>query len=196
MVYPLWYLLLTFICVELWRAENLLIVLLISGLATGLWAISQALGLGTGPWETLVKTQFNGRAIAGMGNPDFLAGYLLMIWPPAFALLFRAGMKFSNIFWSFLLMVSLVALLITGSQTGYLGFFAGVLVFTFFSFKDRLKGAFPWRLVLLGFLTLSFSYRPCRDGFKNYLVKKQTSYFRGTSLVGNFGYRRKILSLA
>ncbi len=171
-VYPLWYLLLTFTCIELWQAENLLIVLLISGLATCLWAISQALGLGTGPWETLVKTQFSGRVIAGMGNPDFLAGYLLMIWPPVLALLFRAGMKFSRIFWSFLLMVCLFALLFTGSQTGYLGFFAGVLVFSFFSFKDQVKGAFPWLLVLLGFLTLSFFLPPMSGRLQELLSKK------------------------
>jgi hypothetical protein len=166
-VYPLWYLLLTFTCVELWRAENLLIVLLISGLATGLWALGQALGLGTGPWEAVVKTQFNGKVIAGMGNPDFLACYLLMIWPLALALLLRTVMKFSVIFWSFLWMVSLFALLLTGSQTGYLGFVAGAVVFAVFSFKDRLKVAFPWLLVLLAFLTLSFFLPPMSGGLKN-----------------------------
>jgi O-antigen ligase/tetratricopeptide (TPR) repeat protein len=175
-VYPLWYLLLTFTCIELWRAENLLIVLLISGLGTGFWALGQALGIGTGPWEILVKTSFGGRAIAGMGNPDFLAGYLLMIWPLALALLLRAGMKLSRIFWSFLWMASLCALLLTGSPTGYLGFLAGALVFAFFSFKDRLKVAFPWLLVLLGFLIGSFFLRPMSGQLQELLSEKGEAF--------------------
>jgi O-antigen ligase/tetratricopeptide (TPR) repeat protein len=159
-VYPIWYLLLTFTCIELWRSENLLIVFLLSGLGTGVWALTQTLGMGEGPWITLVKTQFNGRAIAGLGNPDFLAGYLLMIWPLALALLIRAGMKFSRIFWSFLLLLSLFALLFTGSLAGYFGFCAETLVFAFFGFKDHLKGTLLWLSILLGFLVLSFFLPP------------------------------------
>jgi O-antigen ligase len=191
-VYPLWYLLLSFTCVELWRAENLLIVLLISGLVTALWAISQALGMGNEPWETFAKTQFNGRAIAGMGNPDFLAGYLLLVWPLVLALLLRGKTTFSRIFWSFLLMADLFALLFTGSQTGYLGFFTGALVFAFFSLKDRLKEATPWLFVLLGFLTLSFFLPPMSGRLQELLNKKSEAFqFQEQVWAGTFDMVKK-----
>ncbi len=171
-VYPIWYLLLTFTCIELWRAENLLIGLLISGFLTSLWAISQVLGFGNEPWETLVKTQFNGRAISGMGNPDFLAGFLLVVWPLVLALLLRFRTKFSLFFWSFLLVADLLALLCTGSQTGYFGFIAGVFVFALFSLKNRLKETSLWLFLLFGFLTLSFFLPPMAGRLQELLSKK------------------------
>jgi O-antigen ligase len=171
-VYPLWYLLLTFTCIELWRAENLLIVLLVAGLGTGLWAVAQTLGLGDGPWETLVKNQFGGGVIAGFGNPDFLAGYLLMIWPLVLALLVRAEIKFSKVFWSFLLLLSLFTFMSTGSLAGYFGFCAEVVVFALFGFKDHLKGNLLWLFVLSGFLSLSFFANPMAGHLEELLHQK------------------------
>ncbi len=176
-VYPLWYLLLTFTCVDLWKAENLLMVLLASGLGTGLWAICQAVGIGKGPWETEVKTQFGGRAIAGMGNPGHLAGFLLLIWPLALALLLRAGKKLSMIFWILLLMVSLFALLFTGSQAGYFGFLTGALIFAFFIYQHRLKEGYPWLFVLLAFLTGSF-FMPPMSGQLQELIHPESGPFQ------------------
>jgi tetratricopeptide (TPR) repeat protein/O-antigen ligase len=175
-VYPIWYLLLTFTCIELWRAENLLIVFLVSGLGTGFWAVTQTLGMGDGYWATSVKNQYGGRVIAGFGNPDFLAGYLLMIWPLVLALLIRANLKLSRVFWSFLLLLSLFALFFAGSLAGYFGFCAEALVFAFFSFKDRLKGTFLWLFILLGFLTLSFFLPPMEGRLEELLHQKNKTF--------------------
>ena len=82
-IYPLWYVLLTFTCLEAWQVENLLVSFLISGLATSLWALGQVFGVGDGGWTAVVKNQFNGKPVAGLGNPDFLAGFLIMVWPLA-----------------------------------------------------------------------------------------------------------------
>src|SRR5581483_4451641 len=79
-IYPIWYLLLTFTCLETWRAENLLIAFLLSGLMTALWAIGQALGLGDAQSLTAIQNQFGGRVMGGLGQPDHLAVFLLVIW--------------------------------------------------------------------------------------------------------------------
>jgi O-antigen ligase len=158
--FPLWYILLTFTCLEVWKAENLLIGFLAGGLFTSLWAVSQVLGLGEGAWLAIVRTQFQGRATAGMGNPDFLAGYLLTVWPMALALLMRAQKTAAKVFWAFLFICSLAALLSTGSKAGWLGFAAGLLVFVFFVWKDKIGNGRQWLLVLVAMLILSLFIPP------------------------------------
>jgi tetratricopeptide (TPR) repeat protein len=107
----------------------------------------------------------------------------LMIWPLALALLIRAGMRFSRILWSFLLLLSLFALLFTGSLAGYFGFCAETLVFALFGFKDHLKGTFLWLSVLLGFLVLSF-FLPPMAGSLEELFHQQGEILQSREQVG------------
>jgi len=179
--YPLWYLLLTFTCVELWKAENLLITFLVAGLGTCLWAIGQALGWGDGEWVHISQTQFGGRVTAGLGNPEFLAGYLLMVWPLALALLLRAENWVSRSLWAFIVMASLVSLLWTGSKAGWLGFVVGLLIFAFFVLKDRQEKAYQWLGLLLVFLAFSFFMTPMAPRLKELaLAKSDSLHFRQT----------------
>lgn len=108
----------------------------------------------------IVRTQFQGRATAGMGNPDFLAGYLLMVWPMALALLIRAQRTAAKVLWAFLFISSLAALLSTGSKAGWLGFAAGLLIFGSFTWKDRIGNGRQWPLALAGVLMLSLFIPP------------------------------------
>jgi tetratricopeptide (TPR) repeat protein len=184
--FPLWYILLTFTCTELWKAENLLIVFLLSGLGSSLWALSQLFGIGDGQWLAIIEKQFGGRAVAGFGTPNFLAGFLLMVWPMALALLLRAEGLFSKTFWAFLLLTSLGALIETGSVAGWIGFAAGLVVFTFFSRKDpKVKFNF-WILLLffifafsLFFSPISFRLKELMD-IKNGEVRTQAEVWKGT----------------
>jgi len=127
--FPVIYFLLTMVCLELWRAENLLIVFLVSALGTSLWALAQAAGLDHGPWMDVVRDQFSGRVIAGMGNPDFLAGYLLIAWPLALALFFRAQQTLTRSLWMTVTALTLGALFLTRSKAGLGGVGLGALVF-------------------------------------------------------------------
>ena len=179
--YPLWYLLLTFTCVELWKAENLLITFLAAGLGTGLWAIGQALGWGNGEWVHIVQTQFGGRVTAGLGNPEFLAGYLLMVWPLSLALLLKAESWASRALWAFIVMSSLLSLLWTGSKAGWLGFVVGLLIFAFFAFRDRQEKTYQWLGLLLVFLVCSLFVTPMAPRLKDLASGKSDSLqFRKT----------------
>ncbi len=155
--FTVWYLVATLVCFELWKAENILIVFLVSALVTALWALSQAFGAGGGAWVKVVQDQFQGRVIAGMGNPDFLAGYLLMVWPISLALYFKAAQPSTKILWLSLALVSFLALIWTGSKAGMVGFYAGLLVFLFlFLFKgmDQEKLRKNTKYLILGALCL------------------------------------------
>lgn len=167
---PLWYILLTFTCLESWRAENLLIVFLVSGLGSSLWAAGQALGIGEGPLLSLVHERFGGRVTAGMGDPGALAGYLQMVWPLALALLLRAERLASKVFWSLLLVSALSALFWTGSAAGWVGLLTGSILFAFFTWKDKDRQAFRWSILLGMVLILSALLSPVpgeRKGFLN-----------------------------
>ena len=129
---PLWYLLLTQTCTEVWRAENLIITFLMAALGSCLWGLAQAMGIGDGEWLAIVKQNFQGRITAGLGNPDFFAGYLLMVWPLALALLLRAKAVSAKALWGFILVSSLVCLAMTQSKAGWAGLAAGFLVFALF----------------------------------------------------------------
>ncbi len=129
--FPLWYFLLTLTCFESWKAENLLIVFLSAALGTCGWAAAQKLGIGGGPWLEISLNQFNGRVTAGLGNPDFLAGYMLLVWPLAFALYLKAQRMVTRILWSGLLIFSLLSLVWAGSKAGFLGLITGALVYAF-----------------------------------------------------------------
>ena len=129
LVFPLWYLLLTQTCLEVWKAENLLVVFLGVGLGCSGMALGQALGL--------THSAMGDQAIglwgvsAGFGKADHLAGYLLMVWPIALALFLRARMGLTRLIWSGILVLSLIAMLFTGSRPGWLGLITGALVYGF-----------------------------------------------------------------
>ncbi len=186
-VYPLWYLLLTFTCLEAWQAENLLVAFLVSGLATSLWALDQAAGMGGEGWSQVVKTQWNGRPVAGFGSPDFLAGYLLMVWPLALALWMRAERTVSKIFWGFLVTASLAALFLTGSVAGWVGLAAGTVVFGIFVVKnDGWFKAFQWLGLPLALTAASFVVPPMDSSLKEWTgspspaVRFQEQVWKGT----------------
>ena len=143
-VYPLWYFLLTFNCLEAWQGENLLISFLFSGWAAALWALGQSFGMGQGGWSTVVKAEFGGRPVAGLGTPDSLAGYLLMVWPLALALWMRAEKGITRVLWGGLCSCCLASLLLSGSQTGGVGLAAGTVVFSILTLKDLGRQGLKW----------------------------------------------------
>lgn len=136
-VYPLWYLLLTFTCTEAWKAENLLLVFLFSAFGTCGWAMKEVLDSEKGFLPNPFQSAWPGGIGAGMGSPDFLAGYLLMVWPVALALYLRAGHFVTRLLWSGLLVLSLICLFWTGSKAGWIGLVGGALVFSFAYFVGK-----------------------------------------------------------
>lgn len=168
-IYPLWYVLMTFTCVEAWQAENLLVSFLFSGLATGVWALSQVFGIGDNGWMTVARSQFSGRPIAGLGNPDFLAGFLLIVWPLAMALWMRGGSGFTRSFWGLLTAVALFSIFLTGSPGGWLGLAIGTAVFAGFVIKDWGLQGLKWLGLPVILIVASFFISPMAGNLKGLL---------------------------
>jgi tetratricopeptide (TPR) repeat protein len=152
----LWYLLLTLTCREAWRGENLLVVFLVSGLGTALWGLAQALGWGEGHWMRVVGEIFGGRPVAGLGSPERLAGFLLLIWPMALALWVRSTHPLGGIFWGGTVLLSLAAIHLTGSRSAWAAVAVGAAVFGLVLLRGGKKGLRVWPIGIALFLAALF----------------------------------------
>lgn len=186
LIYPIWYLLLTFTCLEAWQAENLLVSFLIAGLATSLWAFGQVLGVSEDGWTAVVKNQFSGKPAAGFGNPDILAGFLTMVWPLALALWIRAASKASQFLWGSVSVLSLTTIFLTGSPGGWFGMTVGTAVFVVFIFKEQKLEGLKWFALPVVLIVASFFVQPMSNSLKGFeiplseTVQFQKQVWRGT----------------
>lgn len=99
--------------------EKVLRYALLAGTLTALYGISQSLGLDRGNWTT----QFEWRAFATLGNPDYLGGYLAGLLPIAFVLTLRDFGKRTAWIWlnaMLLLGVALFATRVRGAEAAAL----------------------------------------------------------------------------
>jgi O-antigen ligase/Tfp pilus assembly protein PilF len=161
---PLWYLGLIATCLELWKYENLLITFLVSSIWTAVWAIVQFMGILKDPWTVIVKNEFNGRVVAGLGNPDFLAAYLLLSWPFLMHFFFRESNKILKMLLFLLIIIFFMAEIDTQSKAGYLGVWCELIVyFLFMIFKDRSHfKKIKWILMIAAILGLMTFISPIR----------------------------------
>jgi len=162
----LWFALASVLYREVWRIENLLIVFLAGAFGCSLWAISQKFGWVGDGWDGVVAHQFNGRVVGGLGNPNFLAGYLLAAWPFALALFLRAKSAWGRSWWGLSLVAMLTALFWTGSRSGWLGLAVGTFVFLV-TLLPKDKGFQPSAVkaaALFGLVILCASFFAIRTG--------------------------------
>jgi len=132
----LWFALLFLLFREVWRVENLLMSFLAGSLALSWMVLFQKIGWKYGIWEGLAPFEFQGRWIGGLGNNQFLVGYLLTAWPLALALLMKARHVLSRTWWSLTLASVLAALMVTESWAGWIGLLVGAVLFAAMHFKS------------------------------------------------------------
>ncbi len=104
---------------------------LLAGALTALYGIAQSLGVDRGNWTT----QFERRAFATLGNPDYLGGYLAALLPISFIFLLRDFGKKSAWLWlnaTLLMGAAIFATRVRGAEAAALaGFlFLAIVLFT------------------------------------------------------------------
>jgi len=171
----LWYLLLTFTCTEAWRGENLLVVFLLTGLGTVLWALGQWTGWVPGHWSSVSKAFFEGRPIAGLGSPEALAGFLTLVWPMALGLWVRATHPLAKILWGSTAGLGLWVLFLTGSGPAWVGSLAGAAVFALVLLRKKGGKDRSWVVGLCLFIALSFLLPASRERIGSLLEKGTAS---------------------
>lgn len=134
------------------RLKNISMAIYWSVFITGIAALIQKrLGIAVDPSLTDVSLNLSmpGRAFATFGNPNNYAEFLLLFIPFAFAFAVNCKQKDKKIMLICGMAVPFVALLLTYSRSGWLGFIAIVFVFVMF-YNCRLLPLF----ILLGILSL------------------------------------------
>jgi len=152
--------------------NNILIAVALSSFFVCLYGLAQAIGLDFRLWDP--PTTYLGRINSTIGQPNYLASYLLLIIPIT-AYLFLKFKNFILKFLIFLLFISqIVCLFFTYSRAGWLGLLAEIFVFFIFyllilkkKYNIKIKPiyfitsiVFIFLLILSFYnLNLSFKYR-------------------------------------
>jgi len=127
-------------------------VILTTALIVSLYAILEHFGIDKHIWIQDVQN----RVFSTLGQPNWLAAYLLVLIPISIALLLKAKSKKSIITYSLLITIFYSTLLFTKSRSGFLGFIAAYIIFwALILIKNKLK-AFPWKKSLLITIYLLF----------------------------------------
>ncbi len=129
-VFFLWYFIIKTIAVNSSQKTffNLWVFLCLCGVITALIGIYQYI-IGVEPlatWEDPTQETIHTRVYSTLGNPNLLAGYLLLVLPVCIALVFEQKNKLFKIIFLIGAVLILICLILTGSRGGYIG-----LIFSF-----------------------------------------------------------------
>lgn len=167
---------LVFLGKELFRRKinNILIAILLSSFFVSLYGVAQRLGIDFFTWsEDPLITK---RVISTLGQPNFVASYLILVAPITFYFLFKFKKFIARFFVLILLFFQITCLALTGSRGGVLGFVFSVFVLVFiflFYKKEYFRKIFGKRVPLV--LALVFL-----------LITSSLYIFRGSSFAQRF----------
>ncbi len=113
-------------------------------------------------WEDPTQETIHTRVYSTLGNPNLLAGYLLLTLPICIALIFEAKDKLSKLFFSIGGTLMLVCLILTGSRGGYIGLiFSSAIsfmaLFNYFIFQKKTNKKLTLILTIFGIITFILS---------------------------------------
>jgi len=105
------------------------------------------------------------RAFAFFTYPNLFAGYMGMLLPVGFSLVFTASRQWSVWIWSIGIVSMVLGLYISGSLGGWMTATAGMVIFLYLwqnHFMEKNQGAGVWRIwIATGFLSLSGVFLIC-----------------------------------
>ncbi len=149
------------------ESKNLLRLVLISALPVSLYAVAQHFGADRSFWVQ----DSQARAFSTFGQPNWLAAYLVLVWPLSLALLARGGKEKKALLdlgqgpahpgVLFLLpLLIFLALWFTYSLSGLLGFATAVSVFLFLAGRDFFRANRRFFLMLSAGMFLVAATQP------------------------------------
>lgn len=122
-------------------------VISLAGFLSSVYALVQVFGFDFLQWQGLADNQHL-RASSTLGQPNFLASYLLLVLPATFYLLFLVKNFYKRIILSIFLLFQFLALIFTYSRAGWIGLILALIIFIFFYFYKKNKKVFLSILIL------------------------------------------------
>jgi len=155
------------------KTNKIIMLIVLSAVFMACYGISQSFGVDFLSWQS----DFAKRAASTLGNPNFLAGHMVLVIPLCCAMIFAVR----NRMLKFILLLSFVvlstALLFTQTRGAYIGFIVSMLFFLALLLvyaEDEVK---KYRLWIIGFCVAA----ACLAGI--YLVKNQNAFMRIKEIV-------------
>jgi len=135
--YFLWFVLLSFNLMSInngsslrMRVERIINVAVWSGLLVAIYGVLQIFNIDFIAWaEAPYITQ---RAMSSLGQPNFLASFLLLIIPLGVYLVYKNSSSLGRVFYTVTVLIQVVCLFFTSSRGAFLSLIAMVLIFTLY----------------------------------------------------------------
>lgn len=119
--------------------------LLFSGALVSIYAVAQHFGIDKELWVQDVTN----RVFSTLGQPNWLAAWMVGVLPLAWALSLRQKPSTKSfLIWTGLSLLFLLSLLFTKSRSGLLGFIATDAIFWAVTFKKNIKKAIAWHILV------------------------------------------------
>jgi len=157
----------------------------LSGLLVSIYAILQRLGLDflnwfEAPWIT-------GRSFSTLGQPNFLASWLLLVIPLVFYLSISSSGKYLKSLWILIFVIQVIALFTTGSRGGVIAFLLSSLIVLIYWLAVRKIVNFPrltksFILLLLAIIIIITLFFQTSNRWQNLLD------FRSGSFAARLGF--------
>ena len=123
----------------------------LAGTIIGIYAFLQFCGYDFAVWQ---ESQLYGRAIATLGQPNFLGSFLLLCLPLTAYYFFQQRRFFSRFLILLMLVVQIVGLIVSGSRAAWLAAIMTLAVIIIFYLWRRWRG---WSIVIAAGFVLIFS---------------------------------------
>lgn len=133
------------------RLSRLNKTIMISGLLVAFYGVMQYFGIDPLPWTTVPFEER--RSFSTFGNPDLLAGFLVLAIPVALAEFMRSDNTRDNVIFGGSLFLLFVCLLTAFTRSAWIG--AVISLFAFAALGGRALLANPRKLIFMGLLGVS-----------------------------------------
>ena len=135
------------------KIRRIIIVATLSGSLVAIYGILQIMNIDFLTWPE--PPYLTGRTLSTLGQPNFLASFLLLVIPLAFYLAYVSRRFLLRFFFSLLALIQIVCLFFTSSRGGLLAFLAVIVLFGLYLFfhsqlNKKIKLAAILGVVILG----------------------------------------------
>lgn len=135
------------------QLKRLLLTISFSSLVVSLYAVLQYFGIDFLTWQE--PAYLTGRSMSTLGQPNFLASFLLLTIPISFYLIYKNKNIWFRCFFIFSSLLQILALVFSGSRGAWLGLLCALFLVTLFYKKSRKVSLIVFSFLLFLVLVLS-----------------------------------------
>ena len=137
------------------KIRRIIIVATLSGSLVAIYGILQIMNIDFLTWPE--PPYLTGRTLSTLGQPNFLASFLLLVIPLAFYLAYVSRRFLLRFFFSLLALIQIICLFFTSSRGGLLAFLAVIALFGLYLFFHSQLNKKIKLVVILGVIVLGVS---------------------------------------